>query len=77
MHAVVQLPGGHRPLRFEHRLADGSLRHVQTYAGPIVLDGRRLKLCVIHDMTEQEQRKRELSKPPCVTRLPGYGTAAT
>lgn len=62
MHAVAQLPGGHRPLRFEHRLADGSLRHVQTYAGPIVLDGRRLMLCVIHDITEQEQRKRELEQ---------------
>lgn len=62
MHAVAQLPGGHRPLNFVHRLADGSLRNVQTYAGPIVLDGRRLMLCVIHDITEQEQLKRELEQ---------------
>ena len=26
MQAVARLPGGHRPLNFVHRLADGSLR---------------------------------------------------
>lgn len=62
MQAVASLPGGHRPLNFVHRLADGSLRNVQTYAGPVVLDGRRLMLCVIHDITEQEQLKRELEQ---------------
>ncbi|MDC7717836.1 sensor domain-containing diguanylate cyclase [Vogesella sp. DC21W] len=62
MQAVASLPGGHRPLSFVHRLADGSLRNVQTYAGPVVLDGRRLMLCVVHDITEQEQLKRELEQ---------------
>lgn len=62
MQAVASLPGGHKPLNFVHRLADGSLRNVQTYAGPVVLDGRRLMLCVVHDITEQEQLKRELEQ---------------
>lgn len=62
MHEVAKLPGGHRPLNFVHRMADGSLRNVQTYAGPIVLDGRRLMLCVIHDITEQERLKQELQQ---------------
>ena len=35
MSEIAALPGGHKPLNFVHRLADGSTRHVQTYAGPI------------------------------------------
>jgi hypothetical protein len=37
MQHIAQLPGGHKPLSFVHRLADGSLRDVQTYAGPVVI----------------------------------------
>jgi diguanylate cyclase (GGDEF)-like protein/PAS domain S-box-containing protein len=62
MQAVARLPGGHRPLNFVHRLADGSLRNVQTYAGPIMLAGRRMMLCVIHDVTEQERLRRDLEQ---------------
>jgi len=62
MQAVARLPGGHRPLNFVHRLADGSLRNVQTYAGPIVLDGKRMMLCVVHDVTEQERLRQELEQ---------------
>lgn len=62
MQAVARLPGGHRPLNFVHQLADGSLRNVQTYAGPIVLDGKRMMLCVVHDVTEQERLRQELEQ---------------
>ncbi|TPQ75889.1 sensor domain-containing diguanylate cyclase [Klebsiella pneumoniae] len=41
MNNIASLPGGHKPLNFTHILADGSLRHVQTYAGPVVLLNRR------------------------------------
>lgn len=39
MHEISHLPGGHKPLNFVHKLADGSTRHVQTYAGPIEIYG--------------------------------------
>lgn len=60
MNEVAKLPGGHRPLNFVHRMADGSLRDVQTYASPLEMDGKRLMLCVIHDVTEQKRLKNEL-----------------
>ena len=62
MHHISQLPGGHKPLSFVHRLADGSLRDVQTYAGPVVINGKRLMLCVVHDITEQKRLKAELEQ---------------
>ena len=62
MQHIAQLPGGHKPLSFVHRLADGSLRDVQTYAGPVVIHGKRLMLCVIHDITEQKRMKSELEQ---------------
>ncbi len=60
MSEVAKLPGGHRPLNFAHRLADGSLRDVQTYASPLEMNGKRLMLCVVHDVTEQKRLKTEL-----------------
>ena len=60
MSEVAKLPGGHRPLNFVHRLADGSLRDVQTYASPVAMNGKRLMLCVVHDVTEQKRLKDEL-----------------
>jgi len=61
MNEVAKLPGGHKPLNFVHRMADGSLRSVQTYASPLELDGKRFMLCVIHDVTEQKRLKNELA----------------
>ena len=43
-----------------HRLADGSTRHVQTYAGPVEIYNERLMLCIIHDITEQKRLEQEL-----------------
>ncbi len=60
MAEIARLPGGHKPLYFVHQMADGSTRHVQTYAGPIVIDGDRLMLCIIHDITEQKRLEQEL-----------------
>lgn len=54
MHEISRLPGGHKPLNFVHKLADGSTRHVQTYAGPIEIYGDKLMLCIVHDITEQK-----------------------
>lgn len=71
MHEVAKLPGGHKPLNFVHRLADGSIRDVQTYAGPIELDGRRLMLCIIHDVTMQKRLKNELEQAASRDHLTG------
>ncbi len=60
MRSVASLPGGHKPLNFTHILSDGSLRYVQTYAGPVVLNHIRLMLCIIHDITEEVNLKEEL-----------------
>lgn len=60
MAEIAALPGGHKPLNFIHRLADGSTRHVQTYAGPIEIYGDKLMLCIIHDITEQKRLEQEL-----------------
>lgn len=60
MSEISRLPGGHKPLNFIHQLADGSTRHVQTYAGPIEIYGERLMLCIIHDITEQKRLEQEL-----------------
>lgn len=62
MHQIAHLPGGHKPLNFIHRLADGSTRHVQTYAGPIEIYGEKLMLCIIHDITEQKRLEQELER---------------
>jgi PAS domain S-box-containing protein len=35
MTEIASLPGGHKPLNFVHRLADGSTRHVQTMPGQL------------------------------------------
>ncbi|GFM11182.1 sensor domain-containing diguanylate cyclase [Enterobacter sp. M4-VN] len=60
MTEIAALPGGHKPFNFVHRLADGTTRHVQTYAGPIEIYGDKLMLCIIHDITEQKRLELEL-----------------
>lgn len=60
MAEIAHLPGGHKPLNFVHKLADGSTRHVQTYAGPVEIYNDRLMLCIIHDITEQKRLEQEL-----------------
>lgn len=62
MTEIARLPGGHKPLNFVHRLADGTTRHVQTYAGPIEIYGDKLMLCIVHDITEQKRLELELEQ---------------
>ncbi len=68
MHEISHLPGGHKPLNFVHKLADGSTRHVQTYAGPIEIYGDKLMLCIVHDITEQNGWRSSWNMLPTMTR---------
>ena len=39
---------------FRHRLADGRIRDVEVYSGPIEFQGKKLLFSIIHDITEQK-----------------------
>jgi len=40
---------------FRHRLADGTIRDVEVYSGPIELDGRSLLYSIVFDVTERRK----------------------
>ncbi len=40
---------------FKHRLADGTLRDVEVFSGPISVDGRNCIYSIIYDITERKQ----------------------
>jgi two-component system cell cycle sensor histidine kinase/response regulator CckA len=45
---------------FQHRRADGAVRDVEVYSGPIPHKGRTLLYSIVHDITERRQNEREL-----------------
>ncbi len=51
-----------RHFLFRHRLADGSIRDVETYSGPIVLGERHLLYSIIHDLTERKRAEEALRR---------------
>ncbi|MCC8988884.1 MAG: EAL domain-containing protein [Candidatus Contendobacter sp.] len=46
--------GNRGPVVLPHRLANGDIRTVEVYSGPIALDGRSLLFASIHDITERQ-----------------------
>lgn len=46
--------------QFHHRLADGNVRDVEVYSGPIAVHGRQLLYSIIHDVTERHHAAAEL-----------------
>lgn len=46
---------------FQHRRADGSIRDVEVYSGPIPYEGRTILYSIVHDITVRKQHERELS----------------
>jgi PAS domain S-box-containing protein len=44
---------------FEHRSADGSIRDVEVFVGPIKLQERTLLCSIIHDVSEKKQAEKE------------------
>lgn len=47
---------------FQHRLANGEVRDVEVYSGPIALHGRPLLYSIVHDATERRQAERERNR---------------
>lgn len=45
---------------FRHRRADGSIRDVEVYSGPLVLMGKTLLYSIVHDITEQKRGEEKL-----------------
>ena len=45
---------------FKHRLANGDVRDVEVYSGPILFDDRQLLYSVIHDNTERKKAEEAL-----------------
>lgn len=47
---------------FSHRLANGEIRPVEVYSGPIMLMGRRVLYSIIHDISERRKAEEEKEK---------------
>lgn len=47
---------------FKHRLADGTIRDVEVYSGPIVIDGRELLYSIIFDITDKMAAEAEIRR---------------
>ncbi len=46
----------------KHRLADGEIREVEVYSGPIKLTGRTMLYSIVHDVTERRQMQEALQR---------------
>jgi PAS domain S-box-containing protein len=46
----------------QHRLADGQIRDVEVYSGPIPMLGKSLLLWVVHDITDRKKVETELAQ---------------
>ena len=45
---------------FKHRLASGEIRDVDTYSGPIIVNGKKLLYSIIHDITQEKIAEKDL-----------------
>jgi len=52
------LQGNEGVIRCRHRLSDGRQRDVEIYAGPVVIEGRRLVFAIVHDVTDRQRMER-------------------
>nr|WP_320133016.1 PAS domain S-box protein [uncultured Holophaga sp.] len=56
------IEGVQRRFVFRHRRADGSVRDVEAFSGPLPLLGRTLVCTVVHDVTERMEAERALKE---------------
>ena len=45
---------------FKHRLADGTIRDVEVYSGPLTLKGKAMLYSIVHDITERKRTEEAL-----------------
>lgn len=45
---------------FKHRLANGMIRDVEVYTGPVVMEGRKVLCSIIHDVTDKIHAEQNL-----------------
>lgn len=48
--------------QFKHKLADGTIKDVEVYSGPVNFNGKRYLLSIIHDISDLRTMKNELIK---------------
>jgi len=53
---------------FQHRRADGAIRDVEVYSGPIQVRGRQFLCSIIHDITARRQAESALEKSEALQR---------
>jgi diguanylate cyclase (GGDEF)-like protein/PAS domain S-box-containing protein len=58
---------------YRHRLANGDIRDVEVYSGPIMVQGNQLLYSVIHDVTERVRLAREMKRMATTDALTGAG----
>ncbi|QGY39802.1 PAS domain S-box protein [Pseudodesulfovibrio cashew] len=56
---------------FKHILANGEIRDVEVYSGPIMVQGNQLLYSVIHDVTERIRLQREMKRMATTDSLTG------
>ena len=54
--------GERRGFEFSHRLANGGIRPVEVFSGPIELGERQLLYSIVHDVAERKQAEMDLKK---------------
>ena len=53
--------GEQQQFYFQHRLADGEIREVEIFSGPIMVKGKKLLYSIVHDITERRRLEAEVA----------------